>query len=241
MPHCRYLSVKKVTRVSEKKKLKVPHPEWSSGSVVGIVDSPEALTKSLKLAPGEVDYLEWRADFMGPDLPDSRLPWVVTARHPDEGGQNAMNAVQRRDALLQMLPKASIVDVEVRSLPVMKKVVVAAHSQGVQVACSFHDFQKTPSTQRLKEVIDRAGDSGANAVKIATMTRFPSDIGRLLDLWSYSPLPLALMGMGPLGMASRLLFANCGSVLNYGWLHQPNVPGQWSAWELKALINKSRL
>ena len=219
----------------------MPPPAWSGGRVVGIVDSPEALTKSLKLTSGDMDYLEWRADFMGPDLPDSRLPWVVTARHPAEGGQNAMNAAQRRDTLLQMLPKASIVDVEIRSLPGMKKVVDTAHSLGVQVACSFHDFQKTPTNQRLKEVIDRAADSGANAVKIATLTRFPSDIARLLDLWSHSPLPLALMGMGPLGMASRLLFANCGSVLNYGWLHQPNVPGQWSAWELKALIEKSHL
>ena len=207
--------------------------------MVGIVDCPEALTKSLKLTPRDVDYLEWRADYMGPDLPDSRLPWVLTARHPAEGGQNAMNAAQRRDTLLQMLPKAAIVDVEVRSLPGMKKVVEAAHSQGVLVACSFHDFQKTPTPQRLREVIDRAADTGANAVKIATLTRSPGDIVRLLDLWSHSPLPLALMGMGPLGMASRLLFANCGSVLNYGWIHQPNVPGQWSARELKSLIEKS--
>lgn len=227
-------------RVSEKKKLKLPPPSWSGGQVVGIVDSPEALTKALKLAPGALDYLEWRADFMGPDLPDSQLPWIVTARHPAEGGQNAMNAALRRDTLLQMLPKAAIVDVEARSLPGMKSVVEEAHSRGVLVACSFHDFQKTPTPQRLREVIDRAVDSGADAMKIATMTRFPSDISRLLDIWSHSPLPLALMGMGPLGMSSRLLFANCGSVLNYGWLHQPNVTGQWSACELKTLIDKSR-
>jgi len=56
-------------------------------------------------------------------------------------------------------------------------------------------------------------------------------------LFQVSPLPLAVMGMGGLGFGSRILFAQCGSVLNYGWLHRPNVPGQWSALELKRLLN----
>jgi 3-dehydroquinate dehydratase-1 len=60
----------------------------------------------------------------------------------------------------------------------------------------------------------------------------------LLDLFSISRLPLAVMGMGPLGMSSRVLLANCGSVLNYGWLHTPNVPGQWAAIELAKILRQ---
>ena len=37
---------------------------------------------------------------------------------------------------------------------------------------------------------------------------------------------------------SRLLFARCGSVLNYGYLHRPNASGQWEAWELKARLGE---
>ena len=41
------------------------------------------------------------------------------------------------------------------------------------------------------------------------------------------------MGMGRLGKISRLLLAQAGSVLNYGYLDQPNASGQWEATLLK--------
>ena len=37
------------------------------------------------------------------------------------------------------------------------------------------------------------------------------------------------MGMGTFGKISRLLLAQAGSVLNYGYLDQPNASGQWEA------------
>jgi 3-dehydroquinate dehydratase-1 len=40
--------------------------------------------------------------------------------------------------------------------------------------------------------------------------------------------------MGPLAVVSRLLCAQCGSVLNYGYLgDEPTAPGQWDAGSLK--------
>ena len=49
------------------------------------------------------------------------------------------------------------------------------------------------------------------------------------------------MGMGPLAPASRLLAAQLGSVLNYGYLgSEPTAPGQWSARFLKEAVNQSR-
>jgi 3-dehydroquinate dehydratase-1 len=48
------------------------------------------------------------------------------------------------------------------------------------------------------------------------------------------------MGMGKLGLASRYLFACCGSVLNYGWIASPNVPGQFSALELREIIDRHK-
>ena len=50
--------------------------------------------------------------------------------------------------------------------------------------------------------------------------------------------PLSVMGMGPLGKASRLLFARAGSLLNYGYLGEPQVSGQWSALTLKARLEE---
>ena len=207
-------------------------------AVVGIVDSSEAVSAAKRLPQGRVDYLEWRADFLGEKIPKSPIPWIITARHPLEGGKNALTQARRRELLLSLLPTAALVDIEVRSLAGLKDVVACAQSNGIGVIASFHDFEKTPDAPRLREVIRRAKDAGATLVKIATRTTTPKDVSRLLDLWNGCTLPLAIMGMGPLGMSSRLLFANCGSALNYGWLHSPNVPGQWSAAELRTLISK---
>jgi 3-dehydroquinate dehydratase-1 len=120
----------------------------------------------------------------------------------------------------------------------MAKVLSEARKAGVGIIASFHDFKKTPSTARLEALLKKAADAGADVLKIATHTDTPGDVARLLDLLEKSPLPLAAMGMGPLGMASRVMLAGAGSVLNYGWLHQPNVTGQWSAKDLRGILKK---
>jgi 3-dehydroquinate dehydratase-1 len=204
--------------------------------VVGIVDSRSALAASRRLTDGAIDFLEWRADFLGTGIVPASRPWIVTARHPLEGGQNAMSATARRAALFCLLPAAAIVDVEIRSLREMGEVVREARSGGIAVLASFHDFQRTPPLSRLWEIANRAADAGADFLKIATLTSSPADVARLLDLLEKKPLPLAVMGMGPLGMASRVVLATAGSILNYGWLHRPNVSGQWSALELARLL-----
>jgi 3-dehydroquinate dehydratase-1 len=211
-----------------------------SPAVVGIVDSPAALRAAGRLRRGEVDFLEWRADFLGTGIVKSKIPWIVTARHPAEGGQNAMSAAARRAALLELLPAAPLVDVEIRSLGGMGKVLSEARKAGVGVIASFHDFHETPSSARLQVLVKQASDAGADVLKIATQTNTPGDVARLLDLLEKTPRPLAVMGMGPLGMASRVMLAAAGSVLNYGWLHQPNVTGQWSAKDLRGILKKIR-
>lgn len=209
-------------------------------NVVGVVDGPDALRIGMRLPPGSVDFLEWRADCLSPGtpLPRSRFPWLVTARHPSEGGRGGLSTASRREMLFGCLGGASAVDIEVRSLRAMGEVVREARRAGVTVLASFHDFKQTPSAARLQTVVRRAIDGGADAVKIATATGCPADVARLLGLFDAGTPPLAVMGMGPLGMASRLLFASCGSVLNYGWLHRPVVAGQWSAVEFKQLLSR---
>ncbi len=139
---------------------------------------------------------------------------------------------------MSMLPGAALVDVEIRSLDSMGAVLREARGLGVGLVASFHDFQKTPSPRFLRGKAIEAAAAGAVAAKIATVVESPSDISKLLSLFENPPLPLAVMGMGPLGKTSRLLFAGCGSVLNYGWIAKPNVPGQWSAAGLRAVFRE---
>ena len=89
----------------------------------------------------------------------------------------------------------------------------------------------------MRERERRAFSAGADVFKIATATNEPRSFVRLLDFSSSAARgPRSVMGMGKFGQVSRLSLALAGSVLNYGYLDQPNAPGQWEARELKALF-----
>jgi 3-dehydroquinate dehydratase-1 len=211
---------------------------WSKPpAVVGIVDSKAALKASRRGASDFCDFFEWRADRMGSALPESPLPWILTVRHSAEGGGH-LSTGERKKLFLELLPFVSHIDLEVRSLGSMQEVVGRARELEIPIIASFHDFKKTPRSDVILKKIRTAKDLGASIAKVACQSERPADLVRLLFVLEKSSLPLSIMGMGKLGMASRVLFAGCGSVLNYGWLHGPNVEGQWCARQLSTIVNK---
>lgn len=171
------------------------------------------------------------------DLEGLPLPVVLTVRRKDEGGFRAWTDRERLGYYLDLLPGAAAVDLELRSLRALAQ--VAARRGKKPLVLSFHDFKGTPSLAKLRAVVAKGRDAGADVVKIAGMTETPGDVARLLALLEGSDKPLAVMGMGRLGRASRLLFAKAGSVLNYGWLDRPQVPGQWSAADFRDLLARA--
>jgi 3-dehydroquinate dehydratase-1 len=79
----------------------------------------------------------------------------------------------------------------------------------------------------------------ADIVKVAARVETPAELARLMTLFDLAQgAPLSVMGMGPLGKVSRLLCARLGSCLNYGYLDQPQVPGQWEATRLKERLQE---
>ncbi|CAN5747298.1 3-dehydroquinate dehydratase [soil metagenome] len=192
----------------------------------------------------ELDAAEVRVDCLArpvgvEDLKGLAVPLIITVRREDEGGARAMTDAQRSDLYLELLPVASAVDIELRSFKALAGVVEKAKKRGVLVIGSFHDFEVTPSLGRLRAAVKAARKAGADVVKIAAKTERASEVARLLILLEEREMPTAVMGMGTLGRASRLLFAKAGSVLNYGWLHEPQVPGQWSAKEFRDLLARA--
>ena len=205
--------------------------------VVGAVHSPGALRRALRIRPGEVDFLEIRVDSFAADpapllraLPRLRVPLLITVRHPAEGGAHRLAFPQRRALFARFLPFATLIDIELRSVGKLASTIAAARARGVRVIVSDHNFKSTPPAARLRHTIRRARAAGADICKIATLTETPAALARLLALFAKpQPLPLSVMGMGRFGKISRLLLAQAGSVLNYGYLHEPNASGQWEA------------
>ena len=179
-----------------------------------------------------LDLLRRRRGLLDRELPGAALPWLLTARHPAEGGAPGVSAGERRALLERYLPCAAAIDVELRSVAAMGDILERARAKRVPRIVSFHDFTGTPATGPLRKVIRRAASAGADIVKIATLLRGPGDLVTLLRLQDSATVPLATMGMGPLGKVSRLVLAVAGSRLNYGYLDRPQVAGQWPAAEL---------
>lgn len=193
------------------------------------------------------EIVEFRADALAGQWPAvleamqaCPVPALLTVRAPEEGGMGQLSAVEREKLFTVLMPHAALVDLEIAHLTTLSAVVAAAHRHGLPVIASFHDFSGTPERRTLESLLAMATAAGADAVKLATTLRNSGDLATLAALQEAAPLPLATMGMGPLGRVSRLLLATMGSVLNYGYLDQPTIPGQWPASRLRALIRELR-
>jgi 3-dehydroquinate dehydratase-1 len=177
------------------------------------------------------------------ELPQLRAPLIITARHPQEGGNNKLSLQQRRNLLIRFLPYAKYVDVELRSAFALRALLKAAEQKRVRCIISFHNFKSTPSTSVLSAKARAAKAHGADIFKIATRTDTPIDLARLLSFITIKnvDLPVSAMGIGKLGAISRVLLARAGSALVYASVAAAgDIEGQLSLEQLRLLGIASR-
>lgn len=168
------------------------------------------------------------------------VPVLITARNPAEGGMNDLSTVARQSLIINHLPYATLVDVELSSLGELTPVLEACQHANVPVVGSYHCFTGQPSFAELQKKVEIAKTAGFAAVKMAVTPHKATDLAALLKLIEFAKetlhLPISVMGMGEYGKISRLLLAKAGSALNYGYLDKATVPGQWAAPTLKARL-----
>ncbi len=194
----------------------------------------------------DVDLLELRADALAGRLGEVRrflekakVPILLTVRHPAEGGIGNLTAATRKKMFEEFLPHAALVDVELRSVAVLGRVIDEAKGRGITVVVSDHHFHRTPILAQMRERRSRAFAAGADIFKLAAVTNDAASLARLIDfIATGKPRSLAVMGMGKFGQVSRLVLACAGSVLNYGYLDRPNASGQCEARELRQMLLK---
>ena len=106
---------------------------------------------------------------------------------------------------------------------------------------SHHDYQATPSTEGLRELLGDLRASKPAGIKLATLCRDESDALRLLQLLLEArsrPLPTTILGMGAPGTMTRVLGALWGNALSFAPHTQAksSAPGQLTLAELKAAM-----
>jgi 3-dehydroquinate dehydratase-1 len=116
---------------------------------------------------------------------------------------------------------AAYVDVEVDSDNAYKKEIVEkARSKGCKVIISFHDYEKTPSGERLRDIVVLCLGDGADIVKIACKVNSVTDNARLLGLLGVEDLrgKLVVVGMGEKGRITRVAAPFLGSPFTFASL-----------------------
>ncbi len=157
-------------------------------------------------------------------------PLLLTLRHPSEGGGRAMDEDARRARARALLSHAAALDWEIARMEGAGSLLAAARKAGVSIVASAHDFDKTPPLERMLAQEAHARALGADIVKFAFRLNCEADMLVGVELLRRASGPMAVMGMGALGPVSRLLYAQYGSCLTYGYLGDaPTAPGQWPA------------
>ncbi len=193
-----------------------------------------------------VDLLEVRIDLIGDRWPELvkqfSKPWIACNRSADEGGQWQGNEARRIEKLLQAIELgADIVDIELRTKNLDK--IIQLVKKRTKCLLSFHDLEKTPPLDEMKEIVRRQLKAGADIGKIITTAQGFEDNLTVLKLISEFPGErLVSFAMGPLGSMSRVLCPLVGGDFTYASIEKgkESAQGQITVRELLKIYEMVR-
>jgi 3-dehydroquinate dehydratase-1 len=197
--------------------------------------------KALREAMPLVELFEIRIDLIGEGWRDLvkqlKKPWIACVRSGNEGGNWQGNEAERIEELITAVELgAAVVDIELSTgnltaaIPLIRK--------KARCLVSFHELEKTPSLEQLKETVTKQLSAGADICKVITTAQSFSDNLTTLQLITEFPkIKLVSFAMGDLGLASRILCPLVGGYFTYASLGEgkESAPGQLTVGYLKKI------
>ncbi len=184
-----------------------------------------------------VDAFEIWLDRFAGKIPKTKKKIVLVCKDKQEQGLFTGSSREKVDRILNA-GKADYVDVGLHTntadITRLKKAMGKA-----KLILSFHDFHKTPTEKRLWEIVKKAKQKGADIVKIATLVTKLEDNERLIALalgLSEKRIPHIVIGMGELGVITRLFSQEMGNVLTFVAGEKNTAPGQLTLEQIKNLV-----
>ncbi len=177
-------------------------------------------------------------------------PMIFTLRTAAEGGEAAVEDRDYELVCSQAVESgfAEAVDVEFSRDPeVVARLIEHAHSHGVRVIVSSHDFSSTPDASAMVEKMTAMEKTGADIVKMAVMPQDDSHVAEVFraseHLKASLNVPFIMISMGEKGAMTRFAGEQSGSVLTFGTAGRSSAPGQVRADDLDRalrIIHNSR-
>ena len=191
---------------------------------LGITDPKQLLQHADREAEASESFLEFRLDYL--ERPEEGLQVIrdVLQRHPgcsilatcrrhqNHGKFNG--SIEDQIAILEaaVAAGAHAVDVEIETAELAPDRLQTLR-QGSRLIISYHNFESTP---HLEPVSKRMTRIPADAYKIVTTARKPSDCARILGLpRGNSRIPLIVLAMGETGFPTRVLATCFGGLYTY--------------------------
>lgn len=188
-----------------------------------------------------VELFEVRIDLIGNGwqelVKQLKNPWIACNRIADEGGKWEKGEIERIEELLKAVELgANIVDIELstrnleEAIPQIKK--------KAKCLLSFHDLEKTPPLIRMKDIVQRELDAGADICKVVTTAqRFEDNLTTLQLITEFPKIEIVSFAMGPFGFASRFLCPLVGGDFTYASIEKgrESASGQITVSDLRKL------
>ena len=219
---------------------------------LGLPDVPRLLEQARREAEAGENFFEFRLDYLPEpaggvqaitEFLEHYPHCTVLAtcrRHQNHGRFNGGIEDQFRilDDAIQRGARAVDVEIETAEVAPEKCATLRARAH---LVISWHHFEATPP---LDPVLKRLLRIPADAYKLVTTARKPSDTGRVLAICRSNPrVPLVTLAMGETGFPSRVLATEVGALFTYAApAHaQGTASGQVNARQLRSLYRIERL
>jgi len=197
--------------------------------------------KAVKEVEPLVDLFELRMDLIGDGwrelVEQLKKPWIACNRSADEGGRWEKSEARRIDELLKATELgADIVDIELRTKDLEE--VIPSIKKKAKCLLSFHELERTPSLDEMREIVQRQLKAGADICKmITTAQRFEDNLAVLQLISEFSGIKMVSFAMGDLGLVSRILCPLVGGDFTYASIERgkESAAGQMTAGELRKL------
>jgi 3-dehydroquinate dehydratase I len=198
--------------------------------LTAIVDDVLSSSVIKKSVDDGADILEMRVDCFSQSIDEVcdyisyirktyGIPIIGTIRENERTRGNRLKMFSR------VIPLVDAVDIEIDA-DIAGDVIKMASD--ITVIVSEHDFGSTPSGEELNAIVKRAMELGGNIVKIAAMAQNREDVIRLFQFIRSCSVPVVAFSMGEYGAISRVMSMLFGSLYSYGYITEPNAPGQLS-------------
>src|SRR5215467_12367613 len=219
---------------------------------LGVPDPAQLLEHADREAEASESFLEFRLDYL--PRPEQGLQVIrsVLARHPgcvilatcrrhqNHGKFNGSIEDQVRILESATEAGATAVDLEIESAePAAER--IQSLRQNSKLIISYHNFEGTP---HLEAVANRMTRIPADAYKIVTTARKPSDCARILMLARSSPrTPMIVLAMGETGFVTRVLSTCFSGLYTYAApaCSEGTASGQVTAKLLRHLYHVDKL